>query len=1200
MTEAVLNGKLPPPVRRSDGVIVPFDKELIVKSLLKETQLVKILYGGTPMNEEDARKIAEEVEEDIRSMKLRFLSGPLIRELVSVKLLEHGFDKQRNVYTRVGMPLYDVYSIDNSEGYEAKENANLQPNPETFHKKKADFLSKESYLLMLPSNVADAHLRGDIHIHDLEYWGTRPFCIDGNEVIIADSKEGVFWFSPKSLDHLFENASAVADRERIDATNLGMSLLSFEGFKPVKRIYRRRSPEKILEIVLEGGSSVRVSSEHRIVVHSDQTFVEKPTSEIVPGDLIPYTRPVFPEGTVDQIDLIDAFSTSLPTAFLPSLYVHNIPLEYFRALRKKGIAFPKHWPKRRMASLSFLTNSKEVSIVHDNLVIGVAGSEHRLPAIMKLTPLAKFIGLFIADGNYNITKSGSYLLVLTGDKSESSAVVSDFARELCIHVTESAINGKAKQFIFSSKILYMFMRWVLGIEAKAMNKSLPTRFLSFSKPVKSGIIAGLFYGDGSVCYRPEKSDAIITYQSISRKLIQQLALWLRSQRTSFTINELEPSPPGKQLLYRITMSNVAARQFASQIPLIGKQGSDVAAFLEKTEPCGTPHPLKRQEGDLLILADSGLGLQRVHSVREVHPTHKYVYDFVLDGDPDDWRSHEFLAGSGVYIHNCQDWDLRYFFYYGLMPDGTGTHTSVAGPAKHAEVAMLHAAKVLGAAQTNFAGGQGFFNFTVFMAPYLMEMDDRKIHQLAQMFLYEMTQLYVARGGQPVFSSIQIESGVPKVWQDAPVVSHGKVWKDLRYGDLEGKVHAFANALLDEYMKGDAVGKMFNFPKPEVVQRTRYWNDNNFEDIMLKSAQLSAKFGSTYYDNMIPAYRGGEDGVSCFQCCAYAFSEDGKSESFRRKILFEEGAHFSMGGMQVVTLNMPRLAYKSGGDEAKLLEVLRETMGVAKEAHLLKHRLMKHQFDRGLVPFASQRPKGAPPAVDIDNLSHTIGFAGVNEMVEHMTGYQLHEDQSAQRLALKVLIEMDKVRKEYSTEMGMKFSIARTPAESSAQRFAVADMIHYTKFARELVKGDLEAALPKYRESRDVPIYYTNGAHVNVAAQVPLYERLAIEQRFFPILKGGDIFHVWLGEVNPDPEALLKLNRKLATESWVGYWSHTKDITMCMGCGYVGGGLSSKCPVCGSESVKHYSRITGYYQDVSSWNAAKRQELKDRYRVRISA
>ena len=723
MTEAILNGKLPPPVRRSDGVIVPFSKELIVKSLLKETQLVKTLYGETPLNENEAQIVADEVEDEIRNMQLKMLSGPLIREIVNVKLLEHGFAKHRNVYTRVGMPLFEVYQIDNSEGYESKENANLQANPETFHKKKADFLSKESYLLMIPSHIADAHLRGDIHLHDLEYWGTRPF--------------------------------------------------------------------------------------------------------------------------------------------------------------------------------------------------------------------------------------------------------------------------------------------------------------------------------------------------------------------------------------------------------------------------------------------------------------------------------------------CQDWDLRYFFHYGLMPDGTGTHTSVAGPAKHAEVAILHAAKVLGAAQTNFAGGQGFFNFTVFMAPYLMGFDSKKLHQTAQMFLYEMTQLYVARGGQPVFSSIQIESGVPKVWQDAPVVSHGKKWVDLRYGDLEDTVHDFSLALLDEYIKGDALGKMFNFPKPEVVQRTKYWTDKKFEDIMLRAAELSAKFGSTYYDNMIPSYRGGEDGVSCFQCCAYSFSEDGKSESFQKKIQFENGAHFSMGGMQVVTLNLPRVAYKSGGDESRLFDTLRSTMELQKEALMMKTNLTVRQFERGLVPFASQRPKGAPPAVDINNLSMTMGFVGMNELVEYMTGYQIHEDQSAQKLALKVLIEMDNVRKIYSDETGKKFSIARTPAESVAQRFAVADLIHYPALARELVKGNLESALPRINDTKDLPVYYSNGAHVNVASQLPLDQRLAIEQRFFPILKGGDIFHVWLGEANPDPEALLKFNRKIANESWIGYWSHTKDITMCRSCGYVGGGLSSTCPVCHSDSIKNYSRITGYYQDTSSWNAAKKQELRDRYRIRMN-
>jgi hypothetical protein len=41
-----------------------------------------------------------------------------------------------------------------------------------------------------------------------------------------------------------------------------------------------------------------------------------------------------------------------------------------------------------------------------------------------------------------------------------------------------------------------------------------------------------------------------------------------------------------------------------------------------------------------------------------------------------------------------------------------------------------------------------------------------------------------------------------------------------------------------------------------------------------------------------------------------------------------------------------------------------------------------------------------------------------------------------------------------------------------------------------------------------------------------------------------------------------------------------------------------CPECGDHSVFQISRVTGYLQDVSGWNAGKRQELKDRHRTGI--
>jgi hypothetical protein len=42
-----------------------------------------------------------------------------------------------------------------------------------------------------------------------------------------------------------------------------------------------------------------------------------------------------------------------------------------------------------------------------------------------------------------------------------------------------------------------------------------------------------------------------------------------------------------------------------------------------------------------------------------------------------------------------------------------------------------------------------------------------------------------------------------------------------------------------------------------------------------------------------------------------------------------------------------------------------------------------------------------------------------------------------------------------------------------------------------------------------------------------------------------------------------------------------------------------CPECGSHDVVQISRVTGYLQEVSGWNAGKQQELKDRTRYTVA-
>jgi len=128
---------------------------------------------------------------------------------------------------------------------------------------------------------------------------------------------------------------------------------------------------------------------------------------------------------------------------------------------------------------------------------------------------------------------------------------------------------------------------------------------------------------------------------------------------------------------------------------------------------------------------------------------------------------------------------------------------------------------------------------------------------------------------------------------------------------------------------------------------------------------------------------------------------------------------------------------------------------------------------------------------------------------------------------------------------MTIALARTPAETTGQRFAVADLIdrRYHDAALKVIKGDLEYTLENLGKSRDLPIYYTNGTHVAPGANVPLTKRMQIENVFFPIVDGGNIFHIWLGETRPDPRGLMDMAMNLCRNTQIGYFAFTRDLTV---------------------------------------------------------
>src|SRR3989339_2119339 len=174
-------------VRTSEEDIVGWDRAKIVAALVRETGI----------DQNVAEMIGKEVEVQIKSLNLKNVTSPLIRELVDVKLLEYGLEDARRKHTRLGSPVYDVKKI---IFHKNKENANTPHSPEATNLTLAENIKKEFALLnVFSTNVADAHMRGDIHIHDLGFVD-RPYCSGQSVEYIKkfglDLPDAPFAFSP--------------------------------------------------------------------------------------------------------------------------------------------------------------------------------------------------------------------------------------------------------------------------------------------------------------------------------------------------------------------------------------------------------------------------------------------------------------------------------------------------------------------------------------------------------------------------------------------------------------------------------------------------------------------------------------------------------------------------------------------------------------------------------------------------------------------------------------------------------------------------------------------------------------------------------------------------------------------------------------------------------------------------------------------
>jgi len=148
----------------SKGTIFEWNKDRITEALVKEIQL----------KQEVADEIATAVEAKVSRSGVKTISTSLLRELVNNELFERGMTKKLEKQEILGISVYNLNQVIFSKN---NENSNVvSNNPEAVNLAIAEQVLK-SYALkeVFSKDVAEAHLKGAIHLHDLGYI-IRVYC----------------------------------------------------------------------------------------------------------------------------------------------------------------------------------------------------------------------------------------------------------------------------------------------------------------------------------------------------------------------------------------------------------------------------------------------------------------------------------------------------------------------------------------------------------------------------------------------------------------------------------------------------------------------------------------------------------------------------------------------------------------------------------------------------------------------------------------------------------------------------------------------------------------------------------------------------------------------------------------------------------------------------------------------------------------
>lgn len=277
---------------------------------------------------------------------------------------------------------------------------------------------------------------------------------------------------------------------------------------------------------------------------------------------------------------------------------------------------------------------------------------------------------------------------------------------------------------------------------------------------------------------------------------------------------------------------------------------------------------------------------------------------------------------------------------------------------------------------------------------------------------------------------------------------------------------------------------------------------------------------------------------------------------------ENGQEVNVGRMNlgVVTLNLPRIAIESKGDQNKFWQLLSDRLEIMKDALLYRVERCKEAIPAnapilymyGAFGKRLSRTDSVNELFKNRRATVSLGYIGLYEVASAFFGGEWETNPEAKAFTLDIVKELKANADAWGDEYGYHFSVYSTPSESLTDRFCRLDT---EKF------GIIENITDKE--------YYTNSFHYDVRKNPTPFEKLEFEKDYPKYCSGGFIHYC--------EYPMLQQNLKALEAVWdfaydkIGYLGTNTPIDHCYQCGFEGDFKPTErgfeCPECGNHDPK---------------------------------